>query len=74
MWLHVVQVSEAQTLGNADLKTLDMDVSPGVLEVSLLCSDTVLEEVIFIIAPYLGFTLSPSWSTDSWHIPFPVSS
>lgn len=52
MWLHVVQVSEAQTLGNADLKTLDMDVSPGVLEVSLLCSDTVLEEVIFIIVPY----------------------
>lgn len=51
-----------------------MDILLGILEVPLLCSDTVLEELIFSIALHLGFALSPIWSTDSWHIPFHICS
>lgn len=55
----MIQVSETHSFGNVDLTTLDIDVSPGVLEVSLLYSGITLEEVIFSIVSHLGFALSP---------------
>lgn len=46
----MIQVSEARTLGNAELKIPDMDLSPGVLKVTFLYSDPVLEKLFSVLS------------------------